>query len=216
MRLDVHRVVRLPCLSRGHVRHAMGILVVVRDQGVAQDVGIIPVAILLGFHPLVKHVLDRSNCSLRDWCVSSGDHVGDVLVFVKFLGLLGIERALVVGINNLRLLTHILDPLLDSLQDLVRLLKLQRNHRHEFGKGVYHDQSLLVFFAVRFRHEEQIDLVLLVGLLSDVAVGASEIGLADEVTVEPLLHVREGDGFILLPCLGEGFLDGTVELVVSL
>ena len=85
--LDVHRIVRLPCLSRSHVRHAMGVLVVVRDQGVAQHFGIVPALIRLGFHPFVKHVLDRSNCSLRDWCVSSGDHVGDISRFRKIPGL---------------------------------------------------------------------------------------------------------------------------------
>ena len=57
VRLDVHRIVRLPCLSRSHVRHAMGILVIVRDQGVAQPFEIVPALIRRGFHPLVKHVL---------------------------------------------------------------------------------------------------------------------------------------------------------------
>jgi hypothetical protein len=85
-----------------------------------------------------------------------------------------------------------------------------------FVKDIHHEEPDLVVLVFQVVNEEQVHLVFLVGVVGDVGVVASEVGFPHEVLGEPVLHILQFYGRVLLPCVPQGIRDGAEEFAIDL
>ena len=103
-----------------------------------------------------------------------------------------------------------------SAQHVRGLFALQGDHGHILAEGIDHDQPDLVVLILQVIHEEQIYLILLIGMLSDEAVVASEVALPHLILGEPVADIVQLYTLVDRPSSGEGVLDRAVEIVIDM
>ena len=188
-------VLRPPGLLRGHLHRGVHPLPVVGVHDGPQELPV-PRQFGIALQALVHHVLERPDDSLDDARVGAGVDELDLLGSEETLDAPPVPSALVVGVDALGAPAQGLEAVHERAEEGVLHLGLHGLHRHELREGVYgaHCPRVpLLLLALEIGHEEEVDLVLVVGARWDPGVLSRQVVLLLVVGRYPLLHVLPGD-----------------------